>query len=136
MLKLAVQRKYISANPASEVKHFPELRDRPAKRGVTPEEFLRILQAAPLHLRVGMTVLDQTGNRTYSEVFSLKWEQIDLGAGLIYLGGPLKTAESAVPTPLSKLALEVLSWWKGQQEGIQSPYLFPTPKAKTSLFAA
>jgi site-specific recombinase XerC len=64
MLKLAVQRKYISANPASEVKHFPELRDRPAKRGVTAEEFLRILEVAPLHLRVGMTVLDQTGNRT------------------------------------------------------------------------
>jgi len=128
MLKLAAQRKYIPANPASEVRHFPELRDRPAKRGVTPEEFLRILQSAPLHLRVGMIVLDQTGNRTYSEVFSLKWEQVDLGAGLIYLGGPLKTAESAVPTPLSKLALEILSWWKGQQDGFQSPYLFPSPK--------
>jgi integrase len=128
MLKLAVQRKYISANPASEVKHFPELRDRPAKRGVTPEEFLRILEAAPLHLRVGLTVLDQTGNRTYSEVFSLKWEQIDLTAGLVHPGGPLKTAESAVPSPLSKLALDVLSWWKGQQAGLQSPYLFPSPK--------
>lgn len=128
MLKLATQRKYIPVNPASGVKHFSELRERPVKRGTTPEEFLRILQAAPVHLRVGITLLDQTGNRTYSEVFSLKWEQIDLGAGLIYLAGPLKTTESAVPAPLSKLALDVLSWWERQQAGIQSPYLFPSPK--------
>jgi integrase len=101
---------------------------------VTPQEFLRILEAAPLHLRVRMTVLDQTGHRTYSEVFSLRWEQIDLASGLVHLGGPLKTSESAAPSPLSKLALDVLSWWKGQQAGLQSPYLFPQPKGPEQAF--
>lgn len=127
MLKMALRRKYISANPASGVEHFPELRERPAKKAITPDEFLRVLRAAPLHLRVGIVLLDQTGNRTYSEVFSLRWEQVDLEAGLIYLSGPLKTAASAGPTPLSKLALDVLGCWKGQQAGSGSPYVFPSP---------
>jgi integrase len=29
---------------------------------------------------------------------------------------------------VAELALDVLSWWKGQQAGLQSPYLFPSPK--------
>jgi integrase len=127
MLKMAVRRKYIPANPASGVDHFPEFRERPRKRRITPDEFLRILRAAPVHLRVGITLLEQTGNRTYSELFSLRWQDIDLDAGLICLGGPLKTEESDSPEPLSTLAGKVLRWWKEQINGM-SQFVFPSPR--------
>src|SRR2546422_1574368 len=116
MMKMAVQHKYIAANPASGVEHFPELRERPPKKRIAPEEFIRILEKSPPHLRVGILLLEQTGNRTYSELFSLTWSQIDLDAGLIRFEGPLKTAASDAPEPLSKLALDVLCWWKEQTE--------------------
>ena len=32
-----------------------------------------------------------------------------------------------MPTPLSKLVLDVLGWWKGQQADSGSPYVFPSP---------
>jgi integrase len=56
------------------VKHFNELRERPTRRMLTVEEELRILEAAPPHLRVAIILLSQTGGRTYSEGFSLRWE--------------------------------------------------------------
>ena len=126
MFKLAVRRRYIKDNPASAVEHFPELRDRPAKRLITPEEFLRILNAAPMHLRVGIILLEQTGNRTYSELFSLKWEEIDLDEGLVCFRRTLKTHESSSPEPLSGLACKVLRWWK-EQSDTTSPFVFPSP---------
>jgi len=118
MMKMAVQRKYIAENPAAGVEHFPELRERPPKKRIAPEEFIRILQESPPHLRVGILLLEQTGNRTYSELFSLTWSQVDLDAGLIRFEGPLKTEASGEPEPLSKLALDVLRWWKEQMNGI------------------
>ena len=127
MLKFAVRRKYIHENPAFAVEHFPERRERPPKRRITPDEFLRILYAAPLQLRVGITLLEQTGNRTYSELFSLKWEEIDLNAGLVCFSGTLKTDESHSPEPLSALACKVLRWWK-EQTGTLSLFVFPSPR--------
>jgi len=46
-LDLACKRKYIPENPASSVKHFNELRERPVRRMLTVEEEQRILEAAP-----------------------------------------------------------------------------------------
>ncbi len=37
----------------------------------------RILNAVSPHLRVGIILLVQTGARTYSEVFRLRWDQVD-----------------------------------------------------------
>jgi integrase len=83
------------------VKHFDERRERPSKRMLTVDEEQQILDAAPPHLRVAIVLLVQTGGRTYSEGFSLRWEQMDLENFLIHLGGDVKTSESAQPVPLS-----------------------------------
>ena len=130
MMKMAVQRKYIGGNPASGIEHFPELRERPPKKRIAPEEFGRILEKSPPHLRVGILLLEQTGNRTYSELFSLTWSQIDLDAGIIRFDVPLKTKASGEPEPLSRLALDVLRWWKAQMNGI-SDFVFPSPRDPT-----
>lgn len=73
----AVRREYIPENPARAVKHFNELRERPVKQMLTLEQENRILSAASPHFRVGIVLLVQTGGRTYTEGFQLRWDQID-----------------------------------------------------------
>jgi len=86
----------------------------------------RILEAAPPHLRVAIVLLTQTGGRTYSEGFSLRWDQVDFSSKLIRLGNDVKTPGSSEPVPLSEYACEVLQGWKKEQAS-NSPFLFPSP---------
>jgi integrase len=126
VLDLAVKRKYIPENPAAAVKYFNELRERPIRRMLTVEEELRILEAAPPHLRVAIILLSQTGGRTYSEGFSLRWDQVDFENKLIRLDNDVKTPGSAEPVPLSEYACEVLQAWSKAQTP-KSPFVFPSP---------
>jgi integrase len=126
MLNFAMERKYISGNPANGVKPLDERRERPAKRMLTLEEEQRVLEYAPPYLRVAIVLLAQTGVRTYSEGFSLRWDQIDLENKVIFLGGDTKTEGSSEPIPLTGLAHDVLLSWKKEQGG-KSPFLFPSP---------
>lgn len=127
VLDLAVRRKYIPENPASGVRHFNELRERPVRRMLTVEEERRILEAAPPYLRVAIILLTQTGGRTYSEGLSLRWDQVDLEHKVIRLDNKLKTPSSVEPVPLSEFAYDVLKAWKKEQDST-SPYIFPSPK--------
>jgi integrase len=126
MLNFAIERKYISENPASRVKPFDERRERPAKRMLSLEDEQRILENAPPYLRVAIVMLAQTGGRTYTEGFSLRWDQIDLDHNVIFFGGKTKTEGSSEPVPLTGLAHDVLLSWKKEQGG-KSPFLFPSP---------
>ena len=126
VLDLAVKRKYIPENPASTVKHFNELRDRPVRRMLTVKEEHSILEAAPPHLRVAIILLSQTGGRTYSEGFSLRWDQMNFEDKLIRLDNNVKTPGSAEPIPLSEYACEVLQAWNKAQVP-KSPFVFPSP---------
>ena len=58
---------------------------------LTIKEERRILDAAPVYLRVAIILLAQTGGRTYSEGFSLRWSQVDLEGKLIRLNNNVKT---------------------------------------------
>jgi integrase len=127
VFQFALKRKYVGENPVSGVKHFDERHERPSKRMLTVEEEHRILEAAPPHLLVAIVLLVQTGGRTYSEGLSLRWDQVDLLHGVLHLGGGVKTAESAQPLPLSRLACDVLKEWKKEQ-GSESVYVFPSPR--------
>jgi len=126
MLNFAIERKYISENPASRVKPFDERRERPAKRMLSLEDEQRILENAPPYLRVAIVLLAQTGGRTYTEGFSLRWDQIDIEHNVIFFGGKTKTEGSSEPVPLTGLAHDVLLSWKKEQGG-KSPFLFPSP---------
>jgi integrase len=126
MLDFATKRGYIPENPASGVKHFNELRDRPTRRMLTVEEERRILDAAPVYLRVAIILLVQTGGRTYSECFSLRWPQVDFENRLIRLDNNVKTPSSAEQIPLSEYACDVLQAWK-KEEASRSEYIFPSP---------
>jgi integrase len=126
MLDFAMKRKYIAENPAAQVKHFNELRERPTRRMLTLDEEKRILDAAPVHLRVAIILLSQTGGRTYSEGFSLRWSQVDFEHKVIRLDNHVKTPGSAEPIPLSQYACEVLQAWK-KESPLKSDYVFPSP---------
>ena len=126
MFNFAIERKHISDNPAKGVKPFDERRERPAKRMLSLEDEQRILENAPPYLRVAIVLLAQTGVRTYSEGFSLRWDQIDLDHKVMFLGGDTKTEGSSEPVPLTGLAHDVLLRWKKEQGG-KSPFLFPSP---------
>jgi len=126
MFEYAVSRKYLPENPASGVKHFDERRERPTKHMLKLEEEQRILTNAPPYLRVAIVLLAQTGGRTYTEGFSLRWDQIDLDNRVIYFGGQTKTEGSSEPVPLTKLAHDVLVNWKKEQAD-KSQFLFPSP---------
>ncbi len=127
MFEFAVRRKYVPENPASGVRHYDERRERPVKRMLTVEEEQRILEAAPPYLRVGIVLLVQTGGRTYSEGFSLRWDQVDLENEVIHLSGDVKTVASGQPMPLSKLACQVLQSWRAQLNS-DNAYVFPSPR--------
>jgi integrase len=127
MFEFAVQRKYLAESPAAGVEHFNERRERPAKRMLTVEEEHRILEAAPPHLRVAIVLLVQTGGRTYSEGFTLRWDQVDFEGLVIHLSGDVKNDESAQPIPLTRLACDVLREWRREQT-TQSPFVFPSPR--------
>jgi integrase len=125
MFQFAVTRRYISESPAARVKHFDERRERPAKRMLTVEQEQKILAIAPPYLRVGIILLVQTGGRTYSEGFSLRWDQVDLDSAVIHLNGEVKTEASAQPVPLTALACQVLKRWQAELNST-SPYVFPS----------
>jgi len=127
MFQFALKRKYIGENPAADVQHFNERKERPLKRMLTVDEEHRIIEAAPPYLRVAIVLLVQTGGRTYSEGLSLRWDQVDLIHGMLHLGDDLKTSDSAQPLPLSRLASDVLKEWKKEQNS-ESPYVFPSPR--------
>jgi integrase len=133
MFEFAVNRKYTAENPAAGVKHFDERRERPSKRMLTVDGEQRILCAARPHLRVAIVLLVQTGGRTYSEGFSLRWEQLDLENSVIHLDGDVKASESAQPVPLSRLACEVLREWRKDQ-GPQALMSFRAHATRASQF--
>jgi len=126
ILNFAVERKYISENPAHGVKLFDERRERPVKRMLALEDKQRILENAPPYLRVAIVLLAQTGGRTYTEGFSLRWDQIDFDQKVMFFGGDTKTEGSSEPVPLTGLAHDVLLSWKKEQVG-KGPFLFPSP---------
>jgi integrase len=126
MLNFAIERKYLSENPASRVKPFDERRERPAKRMLSLEDKQRIRENAPPYLRGAIVLLAQTGGRTYTGGFALLWDQIDLDHNVIFFGGKTKTGGSSEPVPLTGLAHDVLLNWRKEQES-KSPFLFPSP---------
>jgi integrase len=79
------------------------------------EEEQRILENAPPYLRVAIVLLAQTGGRTYTEGFSLRWDQIDFDHKVMFFGGDTKTEGSSEPVPLTGLAHDVLLSWKKEQ---------------------
>lgn len=108
MFNRAVRHKLIDRNPISEVKKLAENNTR--MRILTQDEFSRLLNACPLHLRPAVTIAYYMGLRL-SEIIDLTWPEVDLKKGFIRLTASRTKTDSARSIPIHpevKVMLETL----------------------------
>jgi len=115
---------FVDSNPVKRVKFFEENRDR--WYFLSKEEARRLLDNLPFETRPIFEFLLATGLRL-SNVLRLRWDQVDLRAGLLRVEGSETKNRKELILPLSKWALEVL---KRQPRHIKSPYVFCRPDGK------
>jgi len=93
-------------NPVQKVKFLPENNVR--DRVLNEEEFEKLLQVSPEHLKPILICAYETGMRL-GEILPLRWEQVNLGNRIITLrSGETKTGEGR-KVPISPRLYEVLS---------------------------
>ena len=118
-LERAVKLDLIESNPADRVELPASARFKP--RVLTPEEGLRLLEAAhgTPHYALIATALF-TGLRL-GELLSLRWESVDLINGVVTVEKS-KTASGVRLVPIPEVAIDIL---KKQREIIQWDIVFP-----------
>lgn len=108
---------YISRNP---LQGFRLLREVPRDRIITPEEFNRLLDASPPHLKPIVSLGFFTGMRI-GEIMKLRWKQVDLKSQVItLLAQDVKTLEKR-EVPLTENLVEIL---KRIPRNLATPYVF------------
>ena len=128
--KWAAGRDYVAYNPMSGLERpfdQEEARARRSGKGelvYTDDEMKKIWQAADGMERDGgaIKLMALTGKRR-SEVFGMRWEELDLEAGVWRLPAERNKTGSVHAMPLSKLAVRVL---KAQPKLQGCPYVFWT----------
>ena len=81
--------------------------DNARKRVLTIAEYIRLVDAAPEHLRALLTMEYWTGMRR-GELLGLTWQEVDLKKGFIRLKAERTKEGKAKSIPLNHVALEVL----------------------------
>ena len=89
---------------------------------LTPDEIKTLIDGLAIRERTLVLLAASTGLRQ-SELFGLKWRDIDFVGNLIYITrsivcgvvGPCKTESSQKPVPVHPLMIETLVTWKEQQ---------------------
>ena len=117
MLRLAVEEGLIEAAPIVRLYKENGARDR----ALSEEEYLKLLDAAPLHLQRILVCAHETGMRA-GEIKKLSWDKVDFKTGFIRLAADdTKTNEKrAIPlSPTLREALEEIR--KEQREGKVAP---------------
>jgi integrase len=104
----AIRERKVTENPVCRVKFLPEhnIRDRV----LTEEEFAKLLEHSPKHLRPILICAYETGMRQ-GEILCLKWNEVDLARGFIsLLPGQTKSGDGRkIPiSPRLKELLEAL----------------------------
>lgn len=151
MLNWAVRRKLISANPLEELDHLKETDSRKSWRFLSKDEIAALKEAlrardAAVRARavpciyaepMGGAFADplepmalvalNTGVR-WGTLVSLRWRNVDLAHGTLYIDADSTKAEAAQTLPLNSSALDVLKKWRGEAPGAAPVSLvFPAP---------
>jgi integrase len=100
-------------------------------RWITPEEAQRLIDALPERLKAPARIALLTGMRQ-SNVFGLKWEQINLQTKIAWVKAEDAKAKKSIPVPLNQEAVEVL---RGQI-GKDLTYVFPGVKLFSEVWQA
>lgn len=102
-------------------------------RWLRPEEAVRLLAELPPHLAAMARFSLATGLRQ-SNVSYLRWDQVDLSRGMMWIHADQSKSRRAIAVPLNELALEVLRLQKGKHGEWVFPYQ-GKPVARTSTKA-
>jgi len=123
MLAKAVEWGKLETNPAAKVKKFREGPGR--ERYLTPEEARRLVDAASPAIRPVLVVALNTGMRR-GEILGLKWSNVDLVKGFIFIEDSKSGKPRRIPTNGTVAAV------LGALPRL-SEYVFYNPETKTHL---
>ena len=115
----ACRYEFFDRNPIKLVRQSSKRRSPPVV--LTPCEIRTLLEGLKLRERTLVFIAASTGIRQ-SELFALKWSDIDLSEGTMYVArsivhgfvGPCKTESSQKPVPLHPLVCDALVKWRSQ----------------------
>jgi len=107
----------IDRNPVEGLRMF---REQSRNRTLTPEEYQRLLENCSLHYRPVVMLAYDTGMRR-GEILGLKWDQVDLKAGVISLRADETKTQENREIPLDGALKALIA---GIPKTLGSPYVF------------
>lgn len=151
MLNWAVRRKLISANPLEELDHLKETDSKKRWRFLSKDEIAALkeaLRARDAAVRAGavpciyaepmggafadplepMALVSLNTGVRWGTLVSLRWLNVDLAHGTLYIDADSTKTEAAQTLPLNSSALDVLKKWREEAPGVAPVSLvFPAP---------
>lgn len=127
MLKLALRRRFITRTPFEEVEFLEERKARRRPHILTFGEELRLLAVAPPLLRALIVLLVETGLRVGKEALPLKWKNVDLDEGAIFVCQSKTLAGQRMVPLTERCKTELLKWQEMAGPGF-SEYVFFNPR--------
>jgi len=126
MLKLAARQRLIARSPFEDVDFLDERSARRQAIVLSFAEQSRLELVAPPLLRTLIVVLAETGLRVRKEALPLKWQDVDLQEGLLYVRQS-KTPAGKRVVPMTNHCLSTLKEWMKITGQDFSPYIFANP---------
>lgn len=151
MLNWAVKRKLISANPLEELDHLKETDSKKSWRFLSKEEIAVLkeaLRARDAAVRAGavpciyaepmggvfadplepMALVSLNTGVRWGTLVSLRWRNVDLAHGTLYIDADSTKAEAAQTLPLNSSATDVLKKWRAEApDAAPAALVFPAP---------
>lgn len=151
MLNWAVKRKLISANPLEELDHLKETDSKKSWRFLSKEEIALLkeaLRARDAAVRAGavpciyaepmggafadplepMVLVSLNTGVRWGTLVSLRWRNVDLAHGTLYIDADSTKAEAAQTLPLNSSAMDVLKKWREEApDAAPAALVFPAP---------
>lgn len=151
MLNWAVKRKLISANPLEELDHLKETDSKKSWRFLSKEEIAVLkeaLRARDAAVRAGgvpciyaepmggvfadplepMVLVSLNTGVRWGTLVSLRWRNVDLAHGTLYIDADSTKAEAAQTLPLNSSATDALKKWREEApDAAPAALVFPAP---------
>ncbi|HEX4542493.1 MAG TPA: site-specific integrase [Candidatus Acidoferrum sp.] len=128
MMKLAARQRLIARSPFDEVDFMDEKSVRRQAKVLSFSQQNKLEAVASPLLRTLIVLLTETGLRVRKEGLSLKWEDVDLLDGVLYVRES-KTPAGRRALPMTKRCGRVMAEWMNLAGPNYSPYVFANPNA-------
>jgi len=113
----AIRNRRLQFNPVAGFEFLPET---PRNRTLTAEEYKRLLEACSPHMRAMVQLAYVTGMRR-NEILGLRWDQVNIGEGIISLKAEDTKTHEAREIPLDAELIDLL---KRVPRTLNKPHVF------------